>query len=305
MYAEKIKQNQGAQVINMPKRKNQSYVPTEFFDTVAKMRIPGEQMQILSVIARKTWCWGKDVDGIPLSQFVEITGIKKSNVIRAIHALIDRKIIIVIKDDNKTWQHFKINSNFDIWGSLSKKRTFSKKRTTVINIDNLQVSKMIPSIDTLSKDTFSTDIKNPLPPSAEAGKPESEIQPSAKIKKLSHLSQAQAVKFKVFWESYPKHRRKEKPKAENAFKAINPDETLFAEIMAGLEASVSSHDWQKDNGQFVCYPERFLKNQKWTDEHDNGKGFKKSSCPMAGYKPSTQTPVSDVSSYIDPEEWFK
>ena len=114
--------------------------------------------------------------------------------------------------------------------------------------------------------------------------------------------------FARFWALYPKHRRKEKPKAEKAFKAISPDESLFAEIMAGLQAAINSDDWQKDNGQFVCYPERFLKNQKWTDEYDSGRGFKKSGCPMTNYM-TPKDLEAEAAKYADllpdPEDWLK
>ena len=66
-------------VIKMPKKENQgsSFIENEFFEAVAKNRIPGEQMQVLSAIIRKTWCWKKEKDKIPTSQIIEYTGLKK------------------------------------------------------------------------------------------------------------------------------------------------------------------------------------------------------------------------------------
>ena len=69
-------------VIKMPEKKYN--IPYEYFDAVARIRIPGEQMQILSFIVRKTWCWGKESDKIPSSQIIEATGIKKQNVFRSL-----------------------------------------------------------------------------------------------------------------------------------------------------------------------------------------------------------------------------
>lgn len=285
MLAEKIKQNQGAQVINMPKKESYTQVPNDIMDKLYSkgFHLPGEQGAVFNFILRKTIGWGKDNDRLSLSQFASALGIKKQSADRAIKALTTRKIITVSKDADSQVKVFGINTNIDEWKPSAKMLPSATTLKTVSNAADKPSAKMLNTKD--NKETITKEIKNLSPHSAEADKPEPEIQPSAKIKKLSHLSQAQAAKFKVFWESYPKHRRKEKPKAENAFKAINPDEILFAEIMAGLEASINSHDWQKDNGQFVCYPERFLKNQKWTDEHDIGRGFKKSSCPMTNYMP--------------------
>ena len=87
-------------VIKMPEKKYN--IPYEYFDAVARIRIPGEQMQILSFIVRKTWCWGKDEDMLSVSQFVEATGLSRQHVYRAIKALIGKKIIIGTKDGSKS-----------------------------------------------------------------------------------------------------------------------------------------------------------------------------------------------------------
>jgi hypothetical protein len=76
--------------------------------------------------------------------------------------------------------------------------------------------------------------------------------------------------FTAFWTAYP--RKVEKPKAIAAWKALHPDEPTRAAILAGLTRWVGSPDWTKDGGQFIVYPERFLKNRRWEDEPQNGNG---------------------------------
>ena len=75
-------------------------IANEIWDALCRIRIPGEQMQVLMVIIRKTYGFNKKSDGIPLSQFTEATGINRQNVIRAINGLLSKKIINVIKKDN-------------------------------------------------------------------------------------------------------------------------------------------------------------------------------------------------------------
>jgi hypothetical protein len=71
-------------------------------------------------------------------------------------------------------------------------------------------------------------------------------------------------KFKMFWEAYP--RKVGKTDAEKALKKINPDETLLAEIMAGLARAKQSRDWQKNGGQYIPHPATWLNGKRWEDE---------------------------------------
>ena len=67
---------------------------SELVDALASYRIPGEQMQVLWVIIRKTYGYNKKEDKISNSQFCELTGLKKPAVCRAINGLVDKKVVI-------------------------------------------------------------------------------------------------------------------------------------------------------------------------------------------------------------------
>ena len=118
-------------------------IANEILDALAKYRIPGEQRQCLDVIIRKTYGFNKKQDSIALSQFAEMTGLKKPTVIRAIQGLLSKKIIHIIKKDNKPAHIYEFNKHYNQWQSLSKKITeklLSKKITTVIKKDNASLS---------------------------------------------------------------------------------------------------------------------------------------------------------------------
>ena len=117
----------------------------EIYEALAKFRIPGEARQVLDFIIRKTYGWNKKEDVIPLSQFVAGTGMKKSNVCRAINHLIHLNLII--KNDNARGTSYRFNKNFDEWKPLSKTITkevihtpstpaLSKTITPIIKNDN-------------------------------------------------------------------------------------------------------------------------------------------------------------------------
>jgi len=102
-------------------------IANEIIEALSRYRIPGEQMQCLFVVLRKTYGWNKKCDEISLSQFVEFTGLKKQHAYRAISGLIEKNIILVTKKDYKTGSSYRFNKNFDSWIAYPKKVTVTKK----------------------------------------------------------------------------------------------------------------------------------------------------------------------------------
>ncbi len=130
-------------------------IANEIVEALARIRISGEEMQCLWIILRKTYGWHKKEDKISLSQFSQLTGLKRQNVLRAINKLSSKKIIGIIKNDSSQINIYNINKDFDKWEPLPKKITLSSKKiTTVINIDNRVSSKKIHTKETITKETI-------------------------------------------------------------------------------------------------------------------------------------------------------
>lgn len=53
---------------------------------------------------------------------------------------------------------------------------------------------------------------------------------------------------------------------ENAWKKLNPPDSLVRSIMFALEMQKRTEQWQKDGGQFVPHPATWLNQQRWLDE---------------------------------------
>lgn len=70
--------------------------------------------------------------------------------------------------------------------------------------------------------------------------------------------------FSQFYNAYPK--KKAPAAAEKAWRKINPDEQLLADMLAALERQKSSDDWQKASGQYIPYPASWLNGRRWEDE---------------------------------------
>ncbi len=125
-------------------------ISTEIWEALTKIRIPGEAMNVFMAIIRKTYGWNKKEDRIALSQLSEMSGLKKPNVLRAIHKLESMNLISVIKKDNDYIPNYCFNKNYEKWKPLSK------KITTVIKKDN-SVIKLATTINTKSINTITKD----------------------------------------------------------------------------------------------------------------------------------------------------
>ncbi len=67
--------------------------------------------------------------------------------------------------------------------------------------------------------------------------------------------------FELFYKAYPK--KKNPGDAEKAWKSVSPD---INAVLAALEWQTKTHDWTKENGQFIPYPASYLRARGWEDE---------------------------------------
>lgn len=133
-------------------------IANELVESLAKIRISGEEYQCLWVVWRKTYCWHKKEDRISLSQFALFTGLTRQAVNRALGKLSSKKIISVIKNDYTSPNSYRFNKYYNEWKPLSKKITVSSKKIRgVINIDNLVSSKMMHTKETITKETITKE----------------------------------------------------------------------------------------------------------------------------------------------------
>ena len=69
-------------------------ISNEIMEALAKYRIPGQEIQLIWVLLRKTWGWNKKSDYISLSQWAKLTGIKRTKCSALLNSLISKNIII-------------------------------------------------------------------------------------------------------------------------------------------------------------------------------------------------------------------
>lgn len=77
-------------------------------------------------------------------------------------------------------------------------------------------------------------------------------------------SDIQEKRFNEFWSEYPK--KIGKKAAQNAWKKLKPDATLFDRIMQAVRTAKKSEQWKRENGRFIPNPSTWLNQGRWDDE---------------------------------------
>jgi phage replication O-like protein O len=121
----------------------------ELVEAYTRSRIPGEAMQCLWVIIRKTYGFGKLEDNISISQFSEFTGLKRQHAHRGISKLVELNLIT--KKDDKYISNYCINKDYSTWNLSPKKVTVPKKVTKCPQKGNESVPKKVNTKESIKK----------------------------------------------------------------------------------------------------------------------------------------------------------
>lgn len=70
--------------------------------------------------------------------------------------------------------------------------------------------------------------------------------------------------FEKFWEIYPK--KSGRQNAKKAWDKLCPDEELRKTIFEALKKQKKLPQWNKENGQYIPYPAKWLEEKRWEDE---------------------------------------
>lgn len=131
-------------------------IANELLEALSGIRISGEARQILDVILRKTYGFGKKEDKISISQFCTMTKMGDVPVCRGIKKLID--MALITKKDNEIANIYSINKDFSSWKPLPKKITIIKKDNQRYQKSKSSLSKKIDTKETLTKETLTKEI---------------------------------------------------------------------------------------------------------------------------------------------------
>ena len=99
---------------NPQKENGYVQVANELFDALARMRIPGEQRQVLDVIIRMTYGWNKKDSQISYAEFGARTGLDHRHVFRALKALQEHALV------KKSTAGYRVQKDYGKWVTYAK-----------------------------------------------------------------------------------------------------------------------------------------------------------------------------------------
>ena len=117
-------------------------IANELGEALAKTNLSPYESRIFWAILRKTYGWHKKSDWISLSQFIELTGLIKPDIIRAIKKLIKKNIIT--QTGNDKGKEYSINKHYTKWNSLPK-------QVIVTQTGNKSLPKQVPTKANIQK----------------------------------------------------------------------------------------------------------------------------------------------------------
>jgi len=101
-------------------------IANELTEALARIRIPGQACQVLWVILRQTYGFGKKKDVITYGQISKKTGLSRSHSQRAVKWLVEARI--VLKDGCRGMTTLEIQKDFSRWRVYPKKGTCTQNR---------------------------------------------------------------------------------------------------------------------------------------------------------------------------------
>jgi len=106
-----------------PPDKDYTKIPHEFIDARYSHSFTRNESKVFGFILRKTWCWQKKSEVIPLKQFEKELDISKPHISRALSSLTKRRI--VTKIGNK---RYAIQANTTLWRHKPTKSGTKKRK---------------------------------------------------------------------------------------------------------------------------------------------------------------------------------
>ncbi len=225
-------------------------IANEIMEALARHRLSGQERQVLDVVLRKTYGFGKTSDCISMSQFSELTGIRRPKIAALLKGLLSKNVLGVTQKGNRgvpqkgnTINCYTFQKDYEKWAVLPKRegvpqkgnRVFPKRGTEVFP---KRVTGVFPKRVT-TKENITKEIK--------------------KIRQKKG-----ACGFTEFWQIYPK--KKAKAAALRAWEKLNPENGLVARIVASVELFKKTDDWNRENMRFIPHPATFLNGRRWEDE---------------------------------------
>ena len=224
-------------------------IANELIDQFQKIKLSGNQWNILMVIIRQTYGYNHKEWEISNKYISEVTGIHRCHVSRELSTLQDYGLITIEVTNGK--RVLKINKDYEHWDFSKKNVTkngnaneLPKMVTSVTEIGNNELPKMVTSVTEIGNHTYyKKQIKN------------SEKQ----IKKIE--TDDFQTEFEELWKLYPKKRGKSAV-SKKAIKELK--KAGFDTVKRAIENYKAEIKKNRTQEQYIMHGSTFF-NGRWRD----------------------------------------
>lgn len=265
-----------------------SRVANELLEAMIAFGFTAREWTLLAFLIRKTYGFQKRVDRLSVSQFARGCGLDRAAVSRTLQTLEQKSVISRTSSDGHGAMRVGINKHYRQWTPVSRtfgaylsvhagrcqndnstgqgrglsKRQHSRRQDVVKTTTDGVVN-----TTTTKENTLKDKHKPPLsasqtfPPTGEG---------AGSSLPLFDTTAAPVPDpdgdFERFWAEYPKRKHRNRKRALKAFRALNPDSALLAQMIEAIRLWRETEDWRKENGQYIPLPETWIRAEGWLDE---------------------------------------
>ncbi len=134
---------------------NFTQVDNQILEKIISLNLSGTAISCFFLLLRKTDGWGKETDGVSLSQFCKAIRRSKPSIIKALSELQLVRIVLLVGNGNskKLYNSYKINKFIDTWELAKKTKLVKVLKSTSKDSETELVKKPLHTIYTNTKET--------------------------------------------------------------------------------------------------------------------------------------------------------
>lgn len=240
-------------------QKDNGFTPiaTEIVEALMMVNLSGNEGRILWFIFRKTYGFNKKTDWLTLGQFSKALFWDRRLVHRGIKKLKRKNMLVIQTDDSgkirygfqKDYEKWKVSS-IEMTRLSSVSMTWADKRNNNNRLDGKEA-------------VIQTDDKKPLPVIQTDDGVSSKLIPTIETLTKETTKEKDLIEFDFFWKAYP--RKIGKRTALKTWQKLKPPIEI---VLTTIEKAKKSKDWLKDGGQYIPHPATWLNRAGWEDEYE-------------------------------------
>lgn len=282
-------------------------ISNELLGALVLADLTKQQWEVIMAVVRKTYGFNKTDDDIALSQLAAMTDGDRGNHSRVVKSLVKRRILNCTR--GRHGQILGLNKDYTQWGMEAGRLDLVRSLwrgaasaavvtpTTVGGVEccnsynsgvvtpttevlsNLQQQKTTPKENSKRQKDKTICAPQADRGGSDDGSARADQQGRAMTapegtragrdgRAVTVLTADQQKRFERFYAAYP--RKRSRIAAEKAFAKLSPDDTLLAELLAGIERAKTTEQWRDPTK--IPHPASWLNAGAWEDDIETAYG---------------------------------